>query len=74
MTNRERFHAVMNGDPAVDRCPALEWATWWDKTIAEWEDGGIPRGMDSSALYRYWRLWYGRRNIGIIQRTAKRGI
>ena len=37
MTNRERFHKLMNADSTIDRYPALEWAVWWDKTIDFWE-------------------------------------
>ena len=65
MTIRERFHAVMNGDPSVDMYPVIEWATRWDKTVEQWENDGIPRGMDSDGLFRYWGLdstiqfWFG---------------
>ena len=40
MNNRERFRRVMNFEP-VDRLPAIEWATWWDKTIAAWQEQGL---------------------------------
>ncbi len=56
MTNKERFHATMNADPAIDRCPVIEWASWWDKTIEDWERQGMPRGMDTQQLYDYWGL------------------
>jgi hypothetical protein len=42
MTNRERFHAVMNFQP-VDRLPLVEWANWWDLTIDRWWGEGLPR-------------------------------
>lgn len=55
-TNRSRFHAVMNGDSTVDRCPALEWATWWDKTIRFWEGEGLDKDLDGDALFRHFGL------------------
>jgi len=56
MTNRERFHAVMNGDSDVDRSPVLEWAHWWDKTTSLWENEGLPTGLDRQELYDYFEL------------------
>jgi len=41
MTTRERFHAIMNFQP-FDRLPILEWASWWDQTIARWHGEGLP--------------------------------
>jgi len=35
MTCRERFRALMNFQPC-DRLPIVEWAGWWDQTIARW--------------------------------------
>ncbi len=46
MTNRERFRMVMEGDPRVDRMPAIEWAYWWDKTLDVWKKEGLPEGLD----------------------------
>ena len=40
MTNRERFHNIMNFEP-VDRLLMIEWATWWDKTIENWQHQGL---------------------------------
>lgn len=42
MTNRERMQAVLDGRTPFDRLPAVEWATWWDKTIAHWRGQGLP--------------------------------
>ena len=56
MTNRERFHLTMNGDGSVDRCPIIEWATWWDKTIKCWEKEKMPKGMTSMELFDYFDL------------------
>lgn len=41
MTNRERFQRILNFQP-VDRMPVVEWAFWWDKTIARWHTEGLP--------------------------------
>ena len=41
MNTRERFHAAMNFQP-FDRLPMIEWASWWDKTIARWHTEGLP--------------------------------
>lgn len=41
MTNRERFRRVLNFENA-DRLPVIEWAVWWDKTIARWQTEGLP--------------------------------
>ena len=32
MTTRERFRAVVSGQP-FDRLPIIEWAMWWNQTI-----------------------------------------
>ncbi len=44
MTSRERFQAVMNGQP-FDRLPLVEWAVWWDKTIERWHAEGLPHDL-----------------------------
>ncbi len=31
-------------------------ATWWDKTIARWQDEGLPRGMDGVQIKEYFGL------------------
>lgn len=55
MTNRERFIAVMNGTPK-ERLPMIEWAGWWDKTIANWEKEGFPKNADRDESYHFWGL------------------
>ncbi len=54
MTNRERFHAVMNFQP-FDRLPLIEWAIWWDETLDRWFDEGLPQG-DQADIFRYFGL------------------
>jgi len=44
MNHVERFRAVMDFQP-VDRLPRWEWAMWWDRTIANWRDQGLPDGL-----------------------------
>lgn len=41
MTTRERFQAVMSFRP-FDRLPIVEWASWWDQTIARWHRESLP--------------------------------
>lgn len=55
MTNRERFLAALNGEPA-DRLPCVEWAGWWDKTVNNWisQDPMCPKNQH--ALYEYFGL------------------
>lgn len=55
MTNLDRFLAAMDGKP-VDRLPMIEWATWWDKTIARWEGEGFPRGLNWDEKFEFWNL------------------
>lgn len=56
MTTRERFLKIMEGDPGVDHGPAVEWAMWWDKTLAHWESEGMPAGMTDRELEEYFGL------------------
>jgi len=44
MTNRDRFRRVFAFEP-VDRLPVIEWAPWWDKTIARWRGEGLPEEL-----------------------------
>jgi hypothetical protein len=41
LTTRDRFHAVMGLEP-FDRLPIVEWAAWWDETVARWHAEGLP--------------------------------
>ncbi|HQE61684.1 MAG TPA: uroporphyrinogen decarboxylase family protein [Candidatus Latescibacteria bacterium] len=65
MTTRERFHATMNFQP-FDRLPILEWAGWWDQTIARWHTEGLPADLaDRYDICRHFGLdiykqdWFG---------------
>ena len=56
MTTRERFQAVMNFRP-FDRLPLVEWATWWDKTIARWHTEKLPASItDRYEICRHFGL------------------
>jgi len=53
MTHRERFHRVLDFRP-VDRLPVVEWAPWWDQTLARWRAEGLPAGLtDCCAIQRH---------------------
>lgn len=44
MTARDCFHAAMGfGEP--ERLPAIEWATWWDRTIERWRSEGLDPSL-----------------------------
>lgn len=44
MNNAERFDHALAFKP-VDRLPAIEWAPWWDLTLARWYEEGLPRDL-----------------------------
>ncbi|MHC4884966.1 MAG: uroporphyrinogen decarboxylase/cobalamine-independent methonine synthase family protein, partial [Planctomycetota bacterium] len=50
MNHVERFNALMNFEP-VDRLPRIEWAAYWDKTVARWQGEGLdPMGTDAQVI------------------------
>jgi len=52
----ERFRALMSFQ-TVDRLPRIEWASWWDQTIARWHQEGLPRRLtDRYDIVRYFGL------------------
>lgn len=68
MNTRERFKAVMNGRP-FDRLPIVEWAGWWDKTVARWHGEELPDSItDRYSLYDHFDMdmykqdWFGVKN------------
>lgn len=69
MTNRERFTAALNGKTA-DRLPVVEWASWWDKTVSEWQKQGLDAKWNADKLYDYYgldtlvQLWVNHRMPG----------
>lgn len=56
MSHVERFRAVMDFQP-FDRLPRIEWAAWWDKTIARWHGEGLPAELnDTFEISQYFGL------------------
>jgi hypothetical protein len=55
MTARERFLRVLNFEKPGDRLPMIEWAHWWDKTVARWQGEGLPTGRGEE-LFDYFGL------------------
>lgn len=51
MTNRERFRRTLSFE-AVDRLPVIEWAAWWDKTVARWRTEGLPEELQDAESIR----------------------
>lgn len=60
----------MNFQPC-DRLPRIEWADWWDKTIARWHQDGLPEELSENTpelvlkhfdLDPYVQHWVGMRN------------
>jgi len=65
MNHTERFRAALDFQP-VDRLPRIEWATWWDLTIARWHGEGLPPALtDPFEIGQYLGLdplrqaWFG---------------
>ena len=46
MENLERFQKILNFDKDADRVPMVEWAGWWDKTLNEWWQQGLPKDIE----------------------------
>src|SRR5512137_1928220 len=44
MNTHERVNAVLNFRP-FDRLPVVEWAPWWDQTLARWHTEGLPASV-----------------------------
>jgi len=66
----ERFRKLMAFEP-VDRLPVVEWAGWWDKTVARWHTEGLPAELTDAAeirrhlgLDRYLQHWIRPRGPG----------
>ena len=56
MTSRERFLSVLNFQRPDDRLPMVEWAAWWDQTIARWRTEGLPETLDWQASLDHFGL------------------
>jgi len=56
MTSPERFRKYLAGEP-VDRCPAFEWAAWWELTVERWRSEGLPDNVvGDAAIQEYFGL------------------
>ena len=54
MTPRERFVRTINGEKP-DMLPVIEWASWWDKTVARWRGEGLPE-LSGTDMMKYFGL------------------
>ena len=55
-TVRSRFRKALRGERAADRLPVMEWAMWWDQTLARWHGEGLSSDLDSAAVKRFFGL------------------
>ena len=51
MNNIERFKNVM-AFREFDRLPIIEWAPYWDKTLASWYSQGLPDKLKDDMTIR----------------------
>lgn len=52
MNPRERLRCVFD-HKKPDRLPIIEWASWWDKSVARWKTEGLPADLSGFELRRY---------------------
>jgi hypothetical protein len=55
-TVRSRFHDAFAGRLPGDRLPMLEWAMWWNQTIARWRGEGLPAALPDAGLKAHFGL------------------
>src|SRR5665647_836787 len=48
MKNTERFDKILSFSKDTDRTPVIEWAGWWDKTIDNWREQGLPKSAKNN--------------------------
>jgi len=69
----------MAGDLSADRLPVVEWASWWDLTIARWRQEGLPLDLDGPGIKRYlgmdvdYQLWLPQMASGAVSDPPDRG-
>ncbi|MBS3763517.1 MAG: hypothetical protein KGZ25_09480 [Planctomycetes bacterium] len=56
MTTRQRFLDVMHFAKPSDRLPMVEWAAWWNDTIDNWLEQGLPEDKSYVELQEYFGL------------------
>lgn len=71
-TNSQRFRLFFSRDPAIDRTPVVEWASWWDQTLTRWRGEGLPAADDwGDGVNDYWgqdllhQFWCPTRGAGL---------
>ena len=71
-TNSPRFRLFFSRDPAIDRTPVVEWASWWDQTLTRWRGEGLPAADDwGDDVNDYWgqdllhQFWCPTRGAGL---------
>lgn len=69
MNQVQRFRTVMNFQSA-DRLPTIEWAAYWDKTVNQWHQQGLPQEVDAAydvrrffGLDSYQQWWVSPRSV-----------
>lgn len=78
-TARARFHQVMSGTLPDDRLPIMEWAEWWNLTIERWQGEGLPAGLNTQEIRRYFaqdmhhQFWIGSMTAGPAPKCAGHG-
>lgn len=53
MKNRKRIVDTLNFKMPVDRLPMIEWAEWWDKTLARFREEGVPEDISADEVREY---------------------
>lgn len=56
LTPRARFLQVLNFTRPADRLPRVEWAAWWDVTVAGWQREGLSAALDWAGLLHHFDL------------------
>jgi hypothetical protein len=56
MNARERFLRTLNFERCDDRLPMVEWAAWWDLTLARWKTEGLPPDISWEDSLAYFDL------------------
>jgi len=57
MTNKERWESILKRNELPDdRLPVIEWSIWWDATVRRWENEGMPTGLSSQDIHKYFNL------------------
>ncbi len=53
MKNRKRIVNTLNFKMPDDRLPMMEWAGWWDKTLARFREEGVPEDIPADEVREY---------------------